>query len=125
MDLSDGLLAGGGLGAIIVAAIVEAARRLAALAASMLRFVEQAQSLADRLEKTAVQASGALEDMAEAATETRAMAEGANAHFARMAEVADVVEAALGAWAPESDDRRDRRAVTSRNPGQARKGVTK
>ena len=124
MDLGDGLLAGGGLGAIIVAALVEAARRTAALAASLSRFVEQAQSLAERFEKTAVQAGGALEDLAEAATETRAMAEGATAHFARMSEVADVVEAALGAWAPD-DDARESRAVNNRNRGQARKGVTK
>ena len=111
------MLAGGGLGAIVVAAVVEAVRRLAALAASVRDLAERGVELAQKLEKTADEASAAIAEM-------RQTCRGTSEHHARMSELADVVEGALAAD-DDLDDRRVRAPDTSRQRGQRGKGMTK
>ena len=123
MDLGGGILAGGGLGAIVAAAIAHLVKTVGTLVAKVTSMAERAEDLAGKLEAIATRSGRALEDLAEAAVHTKAMCVDARAHFDRMADAADVVEQALGACALADDDApRGARARPTQRPGQTRKG---
>lgn len=110
MDFGDGALAGGGIGAIVVGAVVQAARQLAQLTRRSAELADRAEALVAKLEGVVDRTSGTLGEVSQAA--------------ARVTDAADVVEEACGACTPPDDEpaRGSRTRTAPHRPGQARKG---